>query len=168
MSYVLPFNSELEVPYRAKKQLQDKIAYIFNHPKVPRAQRDLFKDISTNGSKGLINDMSTVAIGITIYYLKNPQQFGHALENIHFAIVRRMWLKIFHHLHMQNDTRLDENWKYIGITLSMLAVNNGLLDELIRVVTEKDYYKTSDDIPRKKPKRNTSSISNFEYLCGLE
>jgi|SaaInlV_110m_DNA_1040235.scaffolds.fasta_scaffold28051_1 hypothetical protein len=169
MQYLLPYNSELKTPYRAKQPLQDKVAYIFNHPTVPRPQRNLFKDISTKGSKGLINDMSTVAIGVTIYYMENPQQFGHAFENIHFAIIRRMWLKMFHHIHMQQDTRTkEEEWKYLGITLKMLAVNNGLLDELIRVVTEEDYYKTSDDVPRKRKKRISSGVKHFEYLCSLE
>lgn len=169
MSYTLPFNSELESPYRAKQQLQDKVAYIFNHPSVPRAQRNLFKDISTKGSKGLINDMSTVAIGITIYYMKNPQQFGHSFENIHFAIIRRMWLKLFNHIHMQKDDRIHrDDWEYIGITMKMLSVQNGLLDELIRVVTEEDYYKTSSDVPRKIKKRKVNGIKYIDYLCTLD
>jgi len=169
MLYPLPYNSELKVPYRAKQALKDKVAYIFNHPSVPRAQRSLFKDVSTSGSKALINDMSTVAIAITIYYIKNPQQFGNSFDNIHFALIRRMWLKVFNHLHLQQDNRTkDEHWKYLGITLRMLSIQNGLLDELFRVVKEEDYYKTSDDVPRKRKRRKVRGTYYEDYLCSFD
>lgn len=186
MAYLMPFNSELDAPYRAPKKLKEMVTYIFSHPKVPYKQRQLFIDVSQSGSRGLVNDMAVRAIAMTRYFVENPQQFGHSMENIQFQILRRMWMQVFSHMFKQEShpkQTCDTEWVYLGITYKMLTIENGFWDELLRVVYEKDYHQTYDDMVKhrdgiglrerksNKPSNHASLIEggkHFEYLCSLE
>lgn len=181
MDYLLPFTSELTVPYRAKQPLKDKILYIFTHPTLPKRNRDLFRKVSTQGSKALVNDMACVAIALVKYFTEHQQQFGGSMENIEFQVLRRMWLQTYRNLYRQNS-KLDEDWKYLGTSMRMLSIENGLWDELLRVVKEQDYYQTNDDMVKKRQgvglrERRKEGVGKaslreggayFEYLCNLE
>jgi len=165
MAYLVPFNEELNAPYRAKNELMEMVRYIFSHPTVPVRQRKLFIDVSQSGSRGLINDMSVRAIAMTRYFVDNPQQFAHSMENIQFQILRRMWKQIFSHMFKQGrDEHTDAEWVYLGVTYKHLAIDNGLWDELLRVVKEEDYHQTSKSMQRGKKHKAQSHIN---YLCGL-
>lgn len=176
LAYLVPFNKELNVPYRAPEELKDKIKYVFSHPKVPKAQRNLFIEVSKSGSKQLVNDMGCVAIAMTRHFVENPQQYANCIENIHFQLLRRMWKQVFNHLHKQENYPDLDDWKYLGIKYRMLSIENGLLDELIRVVKQEDYVQDSKDMrkhdrPAKKSEKNgllVEGSKHFEYLCTLE
>lgn len=179
--YLVPFNSELDIPYRANKKLKDKIEYIFKHPTLPKKNRDRFIKVSTSGSKQLVNDMAVRAIAMTKYYINNPQQFGHSMENIYLQILVRMWRQTYKHMIMQSKPDREE-WEYLSVKLKTLSIDNGLWDELIRVVMDNDYIQSNDDMikvrkgiglrDRKNNKtHNPASMKegspNFEYLCSI-
>ena len=185
MAYLVPFNEELNVPYRAKKELMEKVRYIFSHPSVPSRQRKLFIDVSQSGSRGLINDMSVRAIAMVRYFVAHPQQFGGSMENIYLQVLRRMWVQTFKHMFKQQRTEhTDAEWVYLGITYKHLAIDNGLWDELLRCVREEDYYQSADSMVKqrdglelretRKPKQEGGRASlregnkQFEYLCSLD
>lgn len=179
LDYLVPHNNELDIPYRASKKLKDAIHYIYSHPTVPKRQRKLFLEVSQSGSRELVNDMAVRAIAMTKHFLDNPQQYGHSMNNIHFQILRRMWKQIFSHMWKQSihPEQQETEWKYLGITFKMLSIENNLLEELIRVVKEKDYIQHSDDMVKKRTgvglrqRRGLGThegSKNFEYLCGLE
>lgn len=184
MAYLVPFNNELDVPYRAPKKLKEMMSYIFSHPKVPKAQRRLFLDVSSVGSRTLVNDMACVAIAMTQYFVDHPQQFGSKMENIEFQILRRMWKQVFNHMWKQERTEhTEEEWQYLGIKYRMLSIENGLFDELLRVVNENDYHQTNDSMVKRREgvelrgrknakQHNPASLkegdTHFEYLCGLD
>lgn len=165
MDYLMPFNKELDIPYRAKDRLKDMITYIFSHPKVPARQRKLFIDVSQSGSKQLVNDMAVRAIAMTEYFIANKQQFGYSMENIQFQILRRMHIQIFNHMHkQQRKEHTEEEWKYLGATYKLLTIDNGFFDELLRVAIKKDYELT----PKKRRTKMLEGSKHFEYLASLE
>jgi len=187
MGYLVPFNDELNLPYRAPKKLKEMITYIFSHPNLPKSHRQLFTDVSQIGSRSLVNDMTVRAIAMCRYFVENPQQFGGSMENIQFQVLRRMWTQIFNHMHKQEryPTAEIENgkWKYLGVKYKMLSIENGFWDELLRVVKENDYKQTNDNMvkvreelglrERKNDKQhNPASLyegsTHFEYLCSLD
>jgi len=180
-AYAVPFNSELDLPYRAPKKLKDMINCLFSHPTFESKRRKLFIDVSMSGSRVLTNDMARVAISMCRHFVDNPAQYGHALENIQMQIIVRMWRQVFNHMFKQS--RIDELDEYLGAKMMLLGIENGLWDELLRVVVEKDYFQTNDEmvkvregIPlrgRKNDKgHNPASLKegsvHFEYLCSLE
>ena len=186
MDYLVPFNRELNAPYRAPKKLKDMIRYIFSHPKVPSKQRKLFIEVSQLGSRTLINDMAVRAIAMVRYFVDHPQQFGNSMENIQFQVLRRMWTQVFNHMWKQQthpDQTCDTEWKYLGITYKMLTIENGFWDELLRVVREEDYHQTNDSMVKRREgvelrgrkntkQHNPASLKEggvyFEHLCSLE
>lgn len=185
-AYWLPFKKDLTIPYRANRTLKDKIDYIFRHPSLPQKNRTLYIDVSTSGSRQLNNDMATLAIALTKEYITNPQHYGNAMENIQFQIIMRMWRQTFRHCSMQ-QYKVEE---YIGTKMKTLAIENGLFDELVRVVLEEDYIKHNDDMVKKRKlpfktydhnwKATNRDVrgrvglgthegsKNFDYLCSLE
>lgn len=187
MAYLVPFNEELNLPYRAPKKLKDMITYIFSHPNLPKSHRQLFIDISQVGSRTLINDMAVRAIAMCRYFVENPQQFAGSMENIQFQVLRRMWVQVFNHMHKQERYPSEEiengEWKYLGVKYKMLSIENGFWDELLRVVNENDYYQTNDDMVKRREglglrerknnkEHNPGSLRegsiHFEYLCSLD
>ena len=165
MDYLMPFNRELDIPYKANNRLKDMITYIFSHPKVPSKQRKLFIEISQSGSKQLVNDMAVRAIAMTEYFMANKQQFGYSMENIQFQILRRMHHQIFNHMFKQRrKEHTEEEWKYIGITYKLLSIDNGFFDELLRVAINKDY----EQVPKKRRTKMKEGSKHFEYLCSFE
>lgn len=174
MDYLVPFNKDLNLPYRANDKLKQKIDYIFRHPSLPLKHKALYINVTNSGSKGLLNDMARVAIGMCNYYLTYPQQFGGALENIQFQILHRMWKQTFKHSMMQ---QLDELDQYYSLKIRLLGIENGFWDELIRVCLDKDYIQSGDDMVKKRhgvSLRGRTGLGthegsdNFEYLCGLD
>ena len=174
-AYLVPFTSELVeeklIPYRSNSKLNRKIDYIFRHAK--HIYRDEFIDVSTSGSRQLINDMAIRAIGMTRYFIKYPQQFNHKMDNIHHQILVRMWRQLFKHKIMQNK----DNDNYMAVKMKMLMIENGLIEELIRTVDEKDYIQHGDDMIKKRKGKGLreqtrgsmkEGSKNFEYLCSLE
>lgn len=174
-AYPLPFNSELYeqglIPYRTNKVLKDKVHWLFSHVKFEH--RELYLEVSSMGSRGLLNDMARVAVGAVRYYLMYPQQFGRKMENIHLQLLVKMWRQTFRHCKYQ-EKKLD---KYYATKMMLMAIDNGLLEELIRTVEEKDYIQHGDDMVKKRVgkglrEQNRASMkegsSNFEYLCSLE
>lgn len=184
MAYLVPFTRDLELPYRAPKKLKEMITYIFTHPTIPKAQRELFIDVSQLGSRTLVNDMGRVAIAMTKYFVEHPNQFGGAMENIYFQIMRRMWHQVFSHMFKQNRMEhLKDDWVFLRTSMKLLAIENGFFEELLRVVNEEDYYMTSDAMVKKRDgvglreKRNNKQSNPaslieggryFEYLASLE
>jgi len=187
MGYLVPFNRELDVPYRAPKKLKEMINYMYSHATVPKAQRMLFLDVSSVGSRSLVNDMAVRAIAMCRYFLNHPQQFGNSMENIQFQVLSRMWKQVFNHMFKQDRYPTQElergEWKYLGIKYRMLSIENGFWDELLRVTKEEDYYQTNDSMvkvrygiglrERKNTKQhNPASLiegtKHFEYLCNFE
>jgi len=185
MSYLVPFNRELDVPYRAPKKLKDMVSYIFSHVTVPSKQRKLFIDVSSMGSRSLVNDMAVRAIAMARHFVEHPNQYGGSMENIQFQVLRRMWVQVFNHMHKQErypDVDSDD-WTYLGITYKMLTIENGFWDELLRVVIDKDYHQTNDDMVKRRDgiglrERKNNKVSDraslreggtyFEYLSSLE
>jgi hypothetical protein len=181
--FSLPFNKELGelklIPYRTNKQLKDKINYLFTHPKFEH--RELFSNVSSSGSRGLLNDMSIVAVGAMRYFMAYPNQFANKVDNIHMQILVRMWKQTFKHCKMQYR-ELD---KYYATKMKLLAIENGFIEELIRTCNQEDYIQRNDDMIKV---RTTKSVitgetvglrdrvsygtheggDTFEYLCNLE
>ena len=180
MDYLLPFTSELKLPYRAKMGLKRKIDYLFRHPKFPKAHRERFIDVSTSGSRVLVNDMAIRAIALMQEFMDNPQQYGHNIANIEFQILLRMWRQVYKHCKLQSRD-IDE---YLGMKMVLLGVENGLWEELMRVVQEQDYIATGDSMVKqrkgvglrdtKKPRGvqvrygGDVETAEFRYLCSLE
>ena len=182
-AYPLPFNSEFKelnlIPYRTNKTLKDKINYLFSH--VTFEHRQLYIDVSTSGSRGLVNDMSCIAIACIRYYMMYPQQFGNKIDNIHMQILVKMWKQTFRHCKMQYK-ELD---KYYATKMKLMLMENGLIEELIRTVQEEDYIQCYDDMVKhrdviskitgnKVGLRDRVSYgtheggATFEYLASLE
>lgn len=174
-AHLMPFNNDLYVPYRAPNKLRSMIDYIYRHPTLPSTQRKLYIDVSQSGSRGLINDMAVISIAMMRYFINNQSQFGGSIENVQFQILKRMWKQTFNHMWKQGKAKEDET-NYLCLKLKVLSIDNGLWDELIRVVQEEDYYQTSDDMIKNKDvynkKSNKASLKegskHFEYLCNLE
>ena len=183
MAYLVPFNRELVLPYRAPKQLKEMIRYMFSHPTVPKAQRQLFIDVSSLGSRTLLNDMGRVAIAMCQYFVDHPNQFGGAMENIQFQVIRRMWHQVFNHMFKQGRMEhLKDDWVFLRTSMKLLAIENGFWEELLRVVNEKDYDETNDSMVKRREgvelrgrrnakQHNPASLLEgkpyFEYLAGL-
>lgn len=179
-TYPIPFNSELKeldlVPYRTNSSLHRKIDYIFRH--VTFEHRKLFINVSTSGSRQLVNDMSTKAVSMVRHFMQYPQQYGHKMDNIHMQILVRMWRQTFRHCVMQ-ELKLD---KYYSTKMILLMIENGLIEELIRTVDDKDYIQHNDDMItkvrynedgtklglRERKLQTQEGSKNFEYLCTLE
>ena len=192
-AYPVPFNSELHelelIPYRTNKTLKDKINYLFSH--VTFEHRQLFIEVSTMGSRGLINDMSRAAVGVMRYYLLHPQQFGHKIDNIHLQILVRMWKQTFKHCKMQYK-QLD---KYYSTKMKLLMIENGFIEELIRTCEDVDFIQHNDDMVKPLSERGvvgerimydnswkpcaadirarkslgtSEGTANFEYLASLD
>jgi len=184
MAYLVPFNKELDVPYKAPKKLKEMILYIYSHPKVPVKRRQLFIDVSSLGSRTLVNDMACVAIAMCRYFVENSQQFGRSMENIQFQVLRRMWHQVFNHMWKQQRTEhTEEEWVFLRTSLSMLAIENGFWDELLRCVQEEDYFQTGDSMVKVREgvelrgRVNTKQQcraslnegdTHFEHLCSLD
>lgn len=175
-AYPIPFSQELRelnlVPYRANKELESKINYIFSHPSLPSKNRQLFLDVSTSGSRLLVRDMSRVAISIVRYFLLYPQQFDHNLENIHLQLLVRMWKQTFFHCKLQSR-ELDE---YYSLKLKTLSIENNLLEELLSSVRDKRYIQHGDDMVKRRTgkglrEHNPASLSEdgdyFKHLVSI-
>ena len=161
MDYLVPLNKDLDIPYRANSKLKNMVDYLFSHPSLPRSSILLYRACKTSGSKQLLNDMSIRAIAMTKHYVDNQQQYGYKMENIYMQIIIRMWKQTFKHMKLQNKEPLDE---YITAKMKLLSIENGLWDELLRVVREEDYIVHGDDMRKKTRKIKTHT----GYLCGLE
>jgi len=174
-AYQVPHNVELEelnlIPYRTNSTLHRKIDYLFRHVKFEH--RKLFIDVSTNGSRQLVNDMSTKAVAITRHFIQYPQQYNHSMENIHLQILVRMWKQTFKHCKFQ-EKELD---KYYSTKIILLMIENGLIEELIRTVDKEDYIQNYDDMVKKREgvslrtnERGSmkEGSKHFEYLASLE
>lgn len=161
------------LPYRANAELKRRVDSLFRNPTNP-FYRD-YIDISTSGSRGLVNDMAIRAIAIARYYVTYPQQFGNAFTNIEMQILVRMWKQMFKHELLQEKP--PEMYK--PTKMKLLKISDGFFSELLRVVKEEDYIQSSDDMvkkryvdgvqiglrERKEPKKTSVY---FEYLCNLE
>jgi hypothetical protein len=173
-AYPVPFGYELKQsflqPYRTNKKLEAKIHYLFSHPTF--IHRETFVEVSESGSKGLVKDMSVRAVAIMRYFLKHPQQFAHKVDNIHMQILIRMWKQVHRHKKYQHK----EIGKYQYTKMSLLMIENGFIEELIRTCDEQDYIQDGEDMmkqPKKKvmPKKVKGlkdGSKYFEYLCSLE
>jgi len=146
MDYLVPFTSELTIPYRAKMKLQRMVDYLFKHPTLPPKHRKLYIDVSTSGSRQLVNDMSIRAIAMVKHFVDNQPQYNHNMENIQFQILHRMWRQTYKHSKLQNKT-IDD---YYGAKMKTLGIENGLWDELLRVVKEEDYIVTNDSMVKRR------------------
>jgi len=184
--YPIPFNTELDRPYRTNPKLLKLIDYIFRHVKFE--YRTLYIEVSTSGSRTLTKDMGNIAVSITKHFMDNPQQYGHKMENIMMQIIIRMWKQTFKHCILQ-EKKLD---KYYAAKFKLLTIENGLWEELIRTVEKKDYIQHYDDMVNKRigviseitgkqvglRERKNNKIHNpaslkeggkqFEYLASLE
>ena len=147
-AFPLPHNKELEElnlkPYRTNKELKDKISYIFSHPYNPH--RQLFSDVSSSGSRTLLNSMSTVAVACTRYFLDNQQQFGKSFDNIYMQILVRMWKQTFYHCRLQS-IELD---KYYATKMKLLLIENGLPELLLETCRDKNYIQHYDDMVKRR------------------
>ncbi len=182
-AYPLPTNMELReselIPYRTNARLKRKIDYLFRHVKFE--YNSLYIDVSTSGARTLTTDMSNIAVGATRYFLQNPQQFAHKLDNVTLQIIVKMWKQTFKHCKLQ-EKELD---RYYATRMKLLGIDNGLVEELIRTVEEKDFIQHNDNMVKKrttispltnKPVGLRDKVSygthegskTFEYLCSLE
>jgi len=178
-AYPTPFNLELKelglIPYRTNSRLEEKIRWLFSHPHY--IHRDIFIDVASDGSKGLVKDMAIKAVGIMRHFLENPQQYGHSADNIHMQILVRMWRQVYRHKKFQRKNVT----QYIAAKMRLLSIENGLIEELIRTCTDKDYVQHGDDMIKKregvglrekrkpKKKRRKSTGKNYmDYLCSLD
>jgi len=142
--YPIPLNNELDKPYRTNPKLLKLIDYIFRHVKFEH--RRLYIEVSTAGTRTLTKDMANVAVAITRHFIDNPQQYGHKMENIMMQIIIRMWKQTFKHCILQ-EKPLD---KYYAAKFQLLTIENGLWEELIRTVDNKDYIQHGDDMVNKR------------------
>jgi len=172
-AYPIPFTQEIKElglqPYRTNDKLEEKIRFIFSHPKF--IYRDEFIKVSEDGSKGLVKDMAVKAVGVMRYYLMYPQRFGHRAENIHLQILVRMWRQVFRHKTFQRK----ENEKYLATKMMLLTIDNDLIETLIETCESGDYIQHGDDMLKKQGRKKTKKVQGmkdgsryFEFLCRLE
>ena len=174
-AYPIPFNSELRemelIPYRTNTELHRKIDYLFRHVKFEH--RKLFIDVSTSGSRQLVSDMSTIAVGIIRHFILYPQKYGHKIDNIYMQILVRMWKQTFKHCKLQ-ERQLD---KYYSTKIVLLMIENGLMEELVRTVQKDDFIQDYDEMVTNRDGKglresNRASMKegskHFEYLASLE
>ena len=159
-----------KTPYRFSEELRSKVDYIFTHPynKYNKVYDNLHKEWDSN-------DMLKSAYLNTTYYLDNPQQFGHALNNIAPQIVVSMW-KAF--LSLNKHLRNNQFDMYHEAQMRLVPlVENILLEPLLADITNKNIIISSEDMIKKrkgkKPRESnrasmTEGSKTFEYLCGLE
>ena len=131
--------------YRASDELKEIVEKIYTHPHFKHT--NLFLDISQDGSKALVNDMAIRALAMTDYYLKNPQQFGHNMDNIHLQILVRMWKHLFKHARYQNKYNFTQ---YHSMTLKMVSKELGLLECLVDSIRNEKFIKSGDDLVKKR------------------
>lgn len=170
-AYQTPHTMELKelglIPYRTNDKLEEKIRYLFSHPTFKHYK--LFAQVASDGSKGLVKDMGVKAVGLMRHFLMFPQQYGHAVENIHMQLLIRMWRQTYRHRVFQRKP-LDE---YYATSMRLLSIENGLIEELIRTCDDKDYvtYEQYNDLKRPRGERRRGmeeGSKHFEYLCSLE
>ena len=172
-AYPTPFTyelNELELqPYRTNPKLEEKIRYIFSHPTF--TWRETFIDVSESGSRGLVNDMAVRAVAIMRYFLLNPQQFGHKVDNIHMQILIRMWRQVFRHKKFQHKP----NNKYLATKMKLLLIENDFIETLIETCESGNYIQKGEDMRKKQGRKEVKRSKGlrdgspyFEYLCGLD
>ena len=151
--YRVPYNEELVElklkPYRTNKQLESKINYLFSHAKFIHNQ--LYKDVSTSGTRQLIRDMGTIAVAMMRHFLEYPAQYGHNIENIQWQIIVRMWKQTFNHAKLQLKP-LDT---YYGCKAKLLTVDNQWIEELYDTVTNNRYIQHNDDMVKVRQTKST-------------
>lgn len=172
-AYPVPFTYELKElelqPYRTNPKLEEKISYLFSHPTF--SYHKTFVEVSNSGSKGLINDMAVRAVAIMRYFLLNPQQFGHKVENIQMQILIRMWRQVYRHKKYQRK----EADKYLAVKMKLLTIENGFIETLIETCDSGNYIQKGEDMCKKPDTKKVKRAKGlkdgtpyFEYLCNLE
>jgi len=172
IDYLVPFNSDLRElgynTYITNKELEDKITYLYSHPKF--VHRVHFTNIANSGSKCLVRDMANVATNIVRHFVDYKQQYKYNMENIHWQILTRMWKQTYRHTKFQQIT-MD---KYKGSKVKLLTINNGFFDCILDTVLNNNYKQIEDTrkhrvgikhIERRQPTLDTPYM---EYLCGLD
>ena len=135
-AFWLPFTRDVTArPYRVGNELKSKLHYVFSHPTLPRGHVQMFLDVAGSGSRGLTNDMGTIAVALTQVFMDNPSQFGGKYENVQAQILIRMWRQVYRHRVFQGK----DLEAYLSAKMKTLSIENGLWDELWRVTMEKDY-----------------------------
>jgi len=171
--YTTPLTYELKelypTPYRFSTDLRDHVDMLFSHPY--NKHNNLFYNSKKEYDS---NDMIKPMYLLVKYFLDNPQQYKHKLENIHAEILIRGW-KVFLSLHKFRGNTFD---KYKPTDLVLLDIGGGnILDLLLneikfhRMIMSADSMVTSRkglglrESHRAGMKEGSKS---FEYLCGLE
>ena len=172
IDYLVPLNIELKelgyCTYITNKELEDKIIYLYSHPKF--MHRVHFNNILNSGTKVLARDMANVAVNITRYYIDHRQQYAHSMENIHWQILTRMWKQTYRHCIFQQVT-ID---KYKGSKVKLLTINNGLFDCIFDTVMNKKYKQVEDTRIKREGMKHTDRKTptyeggkHFESLCSI-
>ena len=150
------------VPYRFSDELQAQVNYLFLHPY--NKHNKIYDKLHRRTDA---NDMLKSAYLNARYYMDNPQQFAHSIDNIAPQILVSMWRAFFSlnkHLR-QNDYPI----YYVTDMKLVDLVRGKFMDLLIDEIQNKKYMMKPKEA--KKRTRNKATVEGsvyFEYLCSLE
>ena len=149
-------------PIEFSKELKEMVDYLFTHPynKYSKVYHTLHRDSDAR-------DMLKSAYLNARYYMDNPQQFAHSLDNISPQILVSMW-KAF--LSLNKHLRGNEYPIYYRTDMKLLGLVRGKFMDLLIDEIQQDKM-TMEPKQAKKRTRNKATQEGgiyFEYLCGLE
>jgi len=147
--YPVPHTSELRedfiVPYRFSPELCAYTIYIFQHP-----TKFKFRDIFIRLMKPSdANDMLKSAYLVIREYQRNPQRYGHSLNNIVPTLVVRMW-KTFLGIHKQMRNEVLTQY-YPTDLKSLILIENKFLDIFLSDIDTGNYIGSNDEMVKERP-----------------
>jgi len=157
-------------PYRFSDELRKQVDYIFTHPynKYNKLYNNLHKEYDSN-------DMLKSAYLNTKYYIDNPQQFAHSMDNIAEQILVSMW-KSF--IMLNKHLRANQYNIYHATDMKLLNLIKGrFYDILLEDMRTNNIIMSGDELVKKRKgkglrEQNRASLQehskHFEYLCSLD
>ena len=169
--YPLPKLYELKEtyksPHRFSTELRSQVDYIFTHPynRYNKLYNNLHREWDSN-------DMLKSAYINTMYYMDNPQQFAHSMDNVADQILVSMW-KAF--LGLNKHLRGNQYDMYYKTDMKLLGLIKGrFYDILIEDIRTNNFIASADDMVKVRKgvglreRRLGYSDKQMEYLCSLE
>jgi hypothetical protein len=172
--YPVPLSYELrelyKSPYKFSDELREYVNYMFTHPY--NKYNKLYHNLHTEWDS---NDMLKPAYLMAMHYMKYPQRYGHAMDNIADTMLVRMWKQF---LHLHKHLRGVQFSSYMPTKMKMLTIGNGLfLEKLIDEINSGVIIMSSDDMIKKREGKGLRESAHasmkeggreFEYLCSLD
>ncbi|OQX58590.1 MAG: hypothetical protein B5M52_05130 [Helicobacteraceae bacterium 4484_230] len=167
--YKVPYWSEIkkqyDAPYKFKKDFTDKVDALFSSPRHRWSKKytDMRWDCDANM-------MAQVLYRYVRYARDNMASIGGSMENISPQVTVTMWKKLLG-LHKTYKRTVIQRF-YAAHVARLHARVADLMEEMVRIQDEKDYWWHYTDMRKNKKVHSPASLKeggrHFEYLASLE